>query len=141
KDGAKSSCRVRPVVFMAIDMPRAFRSAMRSRSFGASNGSPYMLGWTSGLAAMSSSSRRRDAARSIIPTTESIAFVSSDPQTGHIGQRRLHLVARSRRTRGGNSGTGSGFQSSVASTQSAFDQSRMIQNLLQLRQYTRQFRL
>ena len=38
------------------------------------------------------------------------AALSSDPQTGHIGQRKLHLVAKSIRTRSGRSVTGRGCQ-------------------------------
>jgi hypothetical protein len=63
----------------------------------------------------------------MMPFTESIALLSSDPQTGHIGQRRLHLVAKSMSARSGSSLTGRGFQPKLGSTQDAFDQS-FIQN-------------
>src|SRR5208282_793177 len=116
----------RPLVFIAIDMPRFFMSAIRSRRLGASNGSPYIFGWMSGLTAMISSSTLRDASRSITPLTDSIALLSSEPQTGHIGQRRLHLVARSSNTRGGNAGTSIGVRASVGSTQLACDQSGIV---------------
>ena len=42
-----------------------------------------------------------------------------------MGQRRLQRVAKSISSRSGISGTGSGFQLYLGSTQSAFDQSRM----------------
>jgi len=53
--------------------------------------------------------------------TESIAALSSEPQTGHIGQRRLHLVARSSSTRSGSSFTGIGFHRYSGSTQDALE--------------------
>src|SRR5262249_46962266 len=60
---------------------------------------------------------------SMIPLTESIASSSSEPQTGHMGQRRLHFVAKSMSARSGSSLTGRGIQPKLGSTQGAFDQS------------------
>ena len=90
---ARSSSSVRPLVLNAIAMPRDFISRRRSRRFGTNSGSPYMLGCTSGWAGAISSSRRLDASAFMMPLTDSIASLSSEPHTGHIGQRRLHLVA------------------------------------------------
>src|SRR5206468_3241044 len=90
---------------------------------GMSSGSPYIEGCTSGCAAIISSRRRREASTFMTPLTESIALSSSEPHTGHIGQRRLHLVAKSMSARSGSSLTGRGFQPKLGSTQDAFDQS------------------
>ncbi len=57
----------------------------------------------------------------MMPLTESMASLSSEPQTGHIGQRRLHLVAKSISTRSGSSPTGNGFQFRLGSTHDAFE--------------------
>ena len=78
-----------------------------------------MFGCTSGRAGAIWSSSACDFSAFMTPLTEAMASLSSEPQTGHIGQRRLHLVAKSISTRSGSSETGSGFQLKAGSTQDA----------------------